>query len=125
MNQSKPIVVVVDDSPSIKSLFERSTADLGVDLLTFSSATASLAYLDHHRPSLLFLNIIMPDMDGLTFLRELREKPLHEQTAVIMITSKDYAQDRHAARELGALDFMPKPMPMQTIADAVKHYTRP
>ena len=124
MTPSHPIVVVVDDSPSVKSLFERSTAELGIQLKTFSSAAGSLAYLEDHAPDLLFLNIIMPDKDGLTFLRELREKSLHQQTPVIMISSKDYAQDRIAARELGAVDFMPKPMPMQAIADAVKSYLK-
>lgn len=122
MNRSNPIVVVVDDSPSVKSLFEHSTASLGIELKTFTSAAGSLTYLNSHQPTLLFLNIIMPDKDGLTFLRELRENPLHEDTAVIMISSKDYAQDRHAARELGALEFMPKPMPMQAISDAVKKH---
>lgn len=121
--RSIPTVVVVDDSPSIRSLFERSTARLGVELKTFTSAAASLDYLREHRPDLLFLNIIMPDKDGLTFLRELREIPLHKDTSVIMISSKDYAQDRTVARELGALEYISKPMPMQTIADAVKRYT--
>lgn len=124
MTPSHPTVVVVDDSPSVKSLFERSTAELGIQLKTFSSAADSLAYLEEHAPDLLFLNIIMPDKDGLTFLRELREIPLHQQTPVIMISSKDYAQDRIAAHELGAVDFIPKPMPMQAIADAVKRYLK-
>ncbi|MCS3904147.1 DNA-binding response OmpR family regulator [Methylohalomonas lacus] len=122
MNRSNPVVVVVDDSPSVKSLFEHSTASLGVELKTFSSAASSLAYLNSQKPALLFLNIIMPDKDGLTFLRELRGNPLHEDTAVIMISSKDYAQDRHAAWELGALEFISKPMPMQAITEAVKKH---
>lgn len=124
MNRSNSTIVVVDDSPSVKSLFERSTAELGIELKTFTSAASSLNYLEAHCPALLFLNIIMPDKDGLTFLRELRENPLHEQTPVIMISSKDYAQDRYAARELGAVEFMAKPMPMQAISDAVRRYIK-
>lgn len=122
MDKSRPTVVVVDNSPSVKSLFERSSAELGIELKTFNSATQSLAYLETEQPALLFLNIIMPDKDGLTFLRELREMPLHQNTSVIMISSKDYAQDRLAAQELGALEFMSKPMPMQAIADAIQRY---
>ncbi|MDX1518521.1 MAG: response regulator [Gammaproteobacteria bacterium] len=82
-----------------------------------------MAYLHETRPVILFLNIIMPDKDGLTFLRELRELPLHEDTPVVMISSKDYAQDRSIATELGALEFITKPMPMQTIKDVVLKYT--
>jgi DNA-binding response OmpR family regulator len=124
MGFANPTVVVIDDSPSIKSLFERSTAALGVELKTFSSAATSLTYLANHKPDLLFLNIIMPDKDGLTFLRELRENPLHKNTSVIVISSKDYAQDRKVASELGALEFIPKPMPMQAITDVVKKYVK-
>ena len=94
-----------------------------VELLAFDSAEASWSYLENNRPDILFLNIMMPDKDGLTFLRELRELPLHNNTPVVMISSKDYAQDRSIATELGALEFITKPMPMQTIKDVVLKYT--
>lgn len=123
MGNKKPIIAVVDDSPSFRALFERSTSALGIELLAFDSAEESLAYLEDNRPDILFLNIIMPDKDGLTFLRELRELPLHEDTPVVMISSKDYAQDRSIATELGALEFITKPMPMQAITDVVLKYT--
>lgn len=123
MGNEKPIIAVVDDSPSFRALFERSIDALGIELQMFDSAEESISYLQENRPDLLFLNIIMPDKDGLTFLRELRELPLHEDTPVVMISSKDYAQDRSIATELGALEFITKPMPMQTITDVVLKYT--
>lgn len=123
MGNKKPIVAVVDDSPSFRALFERSTEAVGIDLLAFDSAAESWPYLENNRPDILFLNIMMPDKDGLTFLRELRELPLHYDTPVVMISSKDYAQDRSIATELGALEFITKPMPMQTIRDVVLKYT--
>ena len=55
-------------------------------------------------------------------LKEIRELPLHKDTSVVMISSKDYAQDRSIANDLGALDFITKPMPIQAIRDVViKH----
>ena len=123
MGKTKPIIAVVDDSPSFRSLFERSTDALGIELLAFDSAEKSWAYLEKNQPDILFLNIIMPDKDGLTFLRELRDLPLHRDTTVVMISSKDYAQDRSIATELGAREFITKPMPMQTISDVVLKYT--
>ncbi len=123
MGNEKPIIAVVDDSPAFRALFERSTGALGIELLAFDSAEESWSYLEVNRPDILFLNIIMPDKDGLTFLRELRDLPLHKDTPVVMISSKDYAQDRSIATELGALEFITKPMPMQTITDVVLKYT--
>ena len=124
MESEWPSVVVVDNSPAIKKLFERSTRDLGIRLTIFETAAESWAYLQGNRPDLLILSIILPDKNGLTLLRDLRKHPLHRDTSVIMVSSKDYAQDRQAASELGVLDFIPKPMPMQTITDTVVNYTK-
>ncbi len=122
MSDSKQIVVVVDDNATVRKLFERSTENLALDLITYDSAKASMEYLNENKPDLLFLDIIMPEKDGLTFLQELRKLPLHKDTSVIMITSKDYAQDRTVANELGALEFITKPMPMSAITDIILKY---
>ena len=123
MSQTMPTVVVVDDSPSIKVLFERGTQDLDIDLIIFDSAATSWSYLEANKPDVLFLNIKMPGKDGLTFLQELRELPLHKDTSVVMISSKDYAQDRSVASKLGAMEFLTKPMPIRMITDVVEKYT--
>lgn len=117
---NSPIVVVIDDNTAVLELFSKATQDMGIELKTFSSSYESMNFLEEIKPDLMFLDILMPDKDGLTFLQELRAKPLHNLTSVIMITSKDYAQDRTLANELGALDFLPKPMPMKDIQDIIK-----
>ena len=93
-----------------------------LDLISFDCAETSMVYLKDNKPSLLFLDIIMPVKDGFTFLSELRRLELHRDTSVIMITSKDYAQDRTTANELGALEFITKPMPMRAITDIISKY---
>ena len=90
--------------------------------MIFESARSSWEYLEGNKPELLFLNIKMPGKDGLTFLKELRELPLHKDTSVVIISSKDYAQDRTIANELGAQDFITKPMPIKAITDVVLKY---
>jgi DNA-binding response OmpR family regulator len=122
MTDSKQTVVVVDDNATVRKLFKLSTENLAIDLLTFDSAQSSMKYLSENKPNLLFLDIIMPDKDGLTFLQELRKSPLHRDTTVIMLTSKDYAQDRTVANELGAIEFITKPMPMRAITDIILKY---
>jgi len=118
----KPVVAVVDDSPSMRVLFEKATQNLAVELRIFDSADGSWVYLEKNRPDLLFLNVKMPGKDGLTFLKELRELPLHKDTSVVMISSKDYAQDRSVASGLGALDFITKPTPIRVITEVVLDY---
>ena len=125
MNNNRiPTIVIVDNSPAIKRLFEKSTKNLGLALNFFASAEDAWPYLESNKPDLLILSIILPNKDGLSLLQDLRKLPLHKDTSVIMLSSKDYAQDKLAACELGALDFIPKPIPMQTINDFVIKYTQ-
>lgn len=123
MTEKVPTIVVVDDSATSISLYQFSIEPLAVDFIGFKSPVEALPYLEKNRPALLFLDIVMPGMDGLTFLQKLRSLPLHGDTQVIMVTSKDYAQDRYIAKQLGALDFLIKPLRFQEIRDLVFKYT--
>ena len=115
MSEYKQTVVVVDDNATSRKFFRRSVENLSIELKTYGDTESAMEYLGNNKPGLLFLNIIMPDKNGLTFLGELRKIPLHSDTRVIMITSKNYTQDRTVAFELGALDFIVKPMSIQSI----------
>jgi DNA-binding response OmpR family regulator len=120
--QPKAVIVLIDDSPAMKVVFEKGTRNFDVELVIFDSASASWDYLQNNRPDLVFLNIKMPGKDGLTFLKDLRQLPLHKETRIVMISSKDYAQDRTVAGELGALEFITKPTPIRVITDVVQKY---
>jgi len=124
MGEYKRTVVLIDDNPTSHEFFLRSMENLSINLKTYGNTDDAMAYLKDNKPSLLFLNIIMPDKNGLTFLEELRKLPLHSDTHVIIITSKDYSQDRTIASELGALDFIVKPMSMRTITSIMLDYIK-
>ena len=124
MGNTKPTVIGVDNSPSMKKLLDRSTENLDIDLTMLASAEEALSYLQSNTPNLIILSIILPDKDGLSLLKELRQIPVHQKTQVIIVSSKDYNQDRMIAKDLGVLEFIAKPMSMQTITDVVVKYTQ-
>ena len=124
MSEYKRTVVLVDDNQTSRKFFLRAIENLSVDLKTYGNTDDAIEYLKDNKPSLLFLNIIMPDKNGLTFLEELRKLPLHSDTRVIMITSKVYSQDRTIASVLGALDFIVKPMSMRSITSIMLDYIK-
>ena len=124
MREYKRTVVLVDDNQTSRKFFLRAIENLSIDLKTYGNTDDAIEYLKNNKPDLLFLNIIMPDKNGLTFLEELRKLPLHSDTRVIMITSKDYSQDRTIASELGALDFIVKPMSMRSITSIMLDYIK-
>ena len=122
MTDKMPTIVVVDDSKTSRAVYEHSVKPLAVNLISFDSSTKALEYLQVNQPDLLFLDILMPVMDGLSLLRELRKLPHHQDTPVIMVTSKDYAQDRHITNKLKAKEFAIKPIRFQEIRDLIcKH----
>lgn len=123
MAERIPTVVVIDDSLTSISLYQLSIEPLAVNFVSFNSPVKALPYLVDHQPDLVFLDIVMPEMDGLTFLKKMRSFPAHHKTPVIMVTSKDYAQDRTIARQLGALAFLIKPLRFKEIRELVCKYT--
>lgn len=106
----------------MRTFFEQVAQEAGVDFHAYESADKSLDFLNQHKPNLLFLNIIMPNKDGVTFLKELRAHELHADTPTVMISSKDYAQDRTAAKELGVLEFVAKPISKKAIRSLIDKY---
>jgi CheY-like chemotaxis protein len=122
MTAKLPTIVAIDHSPASLSLYRRSVAPLDIALLTFSSPAKSLAFLADHSVDLVFLDILMRDMDGLMMLRTLRGMELHHSTAVVIVTSKDYAQDRGIAEQLGSREYRLKPLRSQEIREIISRY---
>lgn len=117
------MVVVVDDSAAAISQYEASVRNLEVDIQSFRCADDAYAYLRENPADLLFLDIVTPQKDGFTLLRELRTLPEHSEIPVVVVTSKDYAQDRALARELGAREFLLKPLRSREIRSLIERYT--
>ena len=124
MSEYKRTAVLVDDNESSHKFFLRSVENLSIDLKAYRDTDTAMKFLGENKPSILFLNIILPDKNGLTLLGQLRKLPLHAKTPVIMLTSNDYSQDRTVASELGVLDFIVKPMSMRTITSIMLDYIK-
>ncbi|MCP5149971.1 MAG: response regulator [Ectothiorhodospiraceae bacterium] len=114
---------MIDDSPTSISLYERSAASLDVELAVFDSPASSMRHLLDHDADLVFLDILMRERDGMSVLRELRALDRHQSTRVVIVTSKDYFQDRARAKELGATDYLVKPLRSQEIRDIIQQAT--
>ena len=123
MPAKSPEIVVIDDSPTSVSLYELGIGPLDVNLRSFQSASKSLTYLEDHNADLVFLDVLMREKDGLTLLTKLRSMKRHQDTVVVMVTSKDYHQDRHIARGLGVREYLVKPLRSQEIREIICKYT--
>ena len=99
-------VLIVDDEERIVNFLRSKLKASGYEVLTASNGFEGLEQAQAQEPDLIVLDLLMPKMDGLEMLRELRT---FSAMAVIILSAKDAAADRIKGLQLGADDYLPKP----------------
>lgn len=99
-------ILAVDDEPLTCRLLEISLSRLGHEVLTATSGMAGLELVQRTRPSLVILDLILPDVDGLEMLQQIRE--IAPQTAVVIFTAWGSGLIERKASNLGARAFIEK-----------------
>lgn len=111
MKYSQRHILIVDDSEINIALFEALVAKLGAgEAKSFSSASEGLAWAQTHEPDLIIVDYMMPELDGVQFIERLRATPGKEAVPILMITANDQKQVRYRALNVGASDFLIKPV---------------
>ena len=104
-------VLIVDDTEINLILFQALVLKLGdCDCKTFSVATQGLAWAQAQELDLVIVDYMMPELDGIEFIRRLRQTPGREEIPILMITANDQKEVRYQALEAGATDFLTKPV---------------
>lgn len=102
-------VLIIDDSATIVALLGRMLKQNNCDILEAGDAETGLAMARSENPELIFLDIVLPGMNGFTALRHLRRDPVTKETPVIMISGNEQATEQFYVQRIGADDFMKKP----------------
>ena len=106
---SKPTLLVVDDQPiNIQTLFQIFNTDHEVFMAT--SGLQALEFCDVQRPDLILLDVVMPGIDGYEVCRRLKANPLTDEIPIIFVTSHNDPAQETLGLELGAVDFISKPV---------------
>ena len=103
----QPRVVYVDDDPRLRTLMTEELLDEGVQPLICTTGQELLNLLDVKQVDLIFLDLMMPVMDGMTCLRHLKERQLN--TPVLVVTSFNDDSKRQESLDQGATDYILKP----------------
>jgi two-component system, OmpR family, response regulator MprA len=80
-------VVVVEDEPDIRDALSETLADEGYEVVSAADGAAALSLLNGRLPDIAVVDLMMPGMDGYTFLRECRAHPRGDQMRVVLITA--------------------------------------
>lgn len=102
-------VLIIDDSPTVIYAFKKILQHSGLNLLEALDAEKGIALVREQKPDLIFLDIVLPGMNGFAALRALRRDPLTQAIPVIMISSNEQATEQFFGSKIGADDFLKKP----------------
>lgn len=100
-------VLVVDDEPEFADFVQRGLTYEGYSVAVVHTAKSGRQSILANRPDLVLLDVMLPDMDGMTLCRQLRQA--EQQTPILMLTARDAILDRVAGLNAGADDYLPKP----------------
>lgn len=103
------VVLIIDDSPTIVAMLRKFLQQSGYQTLEAGDAEAGIEAARTHRPHLIFLDIVLPGMNGFAALRTLRKDPITMQIPIVMISGNEQATEQFYAQRIGADDFMKKP----------------
>ncbi|WP_227815704.1 hybrid sensor histidine kinase/response regulator [Nitrogeniibacter aestuarii] len=117
--KAKATILVVEDSPSMRSIIAACLSGAGYSVLTAENGWQGSVMAEEHLPDLILSDVEMPEVDGFALLAHLRENPKLALTPVIMLTSLTDRSNVRRAMSLGAEDFLFKPFDPDTVLEAV------
>ena len=101
--------LIIDDSPTVVAALRKVLRSAGYETREALDAEHGLTLIDQDPPELIFLDIILPGMNGFNALRTIRKQPASQHIPVIMISGNESATEQFYANRIGADDFMKKP----------------
>ena len=114
-------VLVIDDSPTIVALLKRMLQQNQLVVLEAFDAESGIEIARKEVPDLIFLDIVLPGMDGFNALRTLRRDPITKHLPIIMISGNAQATEQFYVQRIGADDFMKKPFSRAEVFSRIEH----
>lgn len=118
------MIYLLEDETSIRNLVVYTLVQAGFETEGFSKSADFWRALDHKRPALVLLDIMLPDEDGLHVLKRLRSSADYGTLPVMMLTAKGAEYDKVIGLDAGADDYLPKPFGMMELVARVRSLLR-
>jgi len=113
-------VLVIDDSNTIRRSAELFLRQAGFDVILAEDGFDALAKISDHQPRVIFVDIMMPRLDGYQTCALIKQNALLKVTPVIMLSSKDGVFDRARGRLAGSDRYLTKPFTKEALIEAVE-----
>jgi twitching motility two-component system response regulator PilG len=115
-------ILVVDDSATIRRSAETMLANEGYEVITAENGFEALSKITRYQPDLIFVDIMMPRLDGYQTCAIIKNNAEFRSTPVVMLTSKDGLFDMARGRVVGSDQYLTKPFTREELLGAVKQH---
>jgi twitching motility two-component system response regulator PilG len=115
-------VMVIDDSKTIRRTAETLLKKVGCEVITATDGFEALSKIADHRPDIIFVDIMMPRLDGYQTTALIKNNKVFKTTPVIMLSSKDGLFDRARGRIVGSEQYLTKPFTKEELLGAIKKH---
>jgi len=116
------LVMVIDDSKTIRRTAETLLKKAGCNVVTAVDGFEALAKITDQNPDVIFVDIMMPRLDGYQTCALIKKNHLYKNTPVILLTSKDGLFDRARGRIVGSDRYLTKPFTKDELLGAIKEH---
>ena len=116
-------VMVIDDSKTIRRTAETLLTKAGCQVLTATDGFEALALIADHHPDVIFVDIMMPRLDGYQTCALIKHNDMFRNIPVIMLSSKDGLFDRARGRIVGSEQYLTKPFTKEELLGAIRRHT--
>jgi twitching motility two-component system response regulator PilG len=115
-------VMVIDDSKTIRRTAETLLKKEGCDVVTATDGFEALAKISDQQPNIIFVDIMMPRLDGYQTCALIKNNQMFKATPVIMLSSKDGLFDKARGRIVGSEQYLTKPFTREELLGAIRRH---
>ncbi|MCP2727108.1 response regulator [Limnofasciculus baicalensis] len=124
LNQKQPLIACIDDSPVLAHTLRKMLVSAGYQMLSIPEPMRGFGQLIEHKPDLILLDLLLPNADGYSICKFLRDTPAFKDTPIIILTAKNTKIDRVRAKIVGATEFLGKPPQEEELLQIIHKYLR-
>ncbi len=117
-------VMVIDDSKTIRRTAESLLKKQGCNVITAADGFEALSKIAEFKPDIIFIDIMMPRLDGYQTCALIKNNVAFKQTPVIMLSSKDSIFDKARGRMVGSEQYLTKPFTKEDLVGAIRQYSK-
>ncbi len=115
-------VMIIDDSKTIRRTAETLLKKVGCEVITATDGFEALAKIADQHPDIIFVDIMMPRLDGYQTTQLIKNNKVFRKTPVIMLSSKDGLFDRARGRIVGSEEYLTKPFTKEELLGAIRKH---